>query len=77
MQKKLKYITWSISSVLFLMATGEIFARYYLGLGTPPLSIRHPKIEYMYKPNQDGYRFGNHFIFNQYGMRSESLIKKK
>lgn len=49
---------------------GEIFARYYLGLGTPPLSITHPQIEYMYKPNQDVMRFGNHFIVNQYGMRT-------
>ena len=63
--------------VFFLISIGEIFARYFLGLGTPPLSITHPKIEYMYKPNQDVYRFGNHFVTNQYGMRSEPFTKKK
>lgn len=77
MQKKLIYISGSISSMLLLITIGEIFARFYLGLGTPPLSIAHPKIEYMYKPNQDGYRFRKHFIFNQYGMRAESLTKQK
>ena len=61
----------------FLISFGEIFARYYLGLGTPPLLIIHPTIEYLYKPNQDVYRFGNHFITNQYGMRSEPFSQKK
>ncbi|MEB3122094.1 MAG: SGNH/GDSL hydrolase family protein [Snowella sp.] len=61
----------------FLISLGEIFARYYLGLGTPPLSIAHPSIEYLFKPNQDVHRFGNHFITNQYGMRSEPFSRKK
>ena len=52
---------------------GEIFARSYLGLGTPPLSIAHPTIEYMFAPNQDLMRFGNHQFFNEYGMRSPPL----
>jgi lysophospholipase L1-like esterase len=55
----------------------EVFARYYLGLGTPPITITHPTIEYMYKPNQDVYRFGNHMIINQYGMRSMPFNVKK
>ena len=62
---------------LVAIALGEIFARYYLGLGTPPLSITHPKIEYMFRPNQDVYRFGNRIIFNQYGMRSAPLAESK
>lgn len=56
---------------------GEIFARYYLGLGTPPLSITHPQIEYMFKPNQDVKRFGNHIMINQYGMRTVSFDAHK
>ena len=31
----------------------------------------------MYKPNQDVYRFGNHFIVNQYGMRTSPFSIKK
>ena len=77
MKIKVKYVAWVIFSVIFAIASGEIFARYYLGLGTPPLSVSHPTIEYMYKPNQDIYRFGNHFIINQYGMRSAAFAKKR
>lgn len=72
-----KYTVRIIFSVIFLVATGEIFARFYLGLGTPPLSVIHPRIEYMYRPNQDVYRFGHHFITNQYGMRSPPLNQNK
>lgn len=56
---------------------GELGARYLLGLGTPPLSITHSRIEYMLKPNQDAYRFGNHYEINQYGMRSENFPAQK
>lgn len=57
-----------------LAAAGEMAARFVLGLGTPPLSIAHPTIEYMFAPNQDVWRFGNHFLTNEYGMRSPPLI---
>jgi lysophospholipase L1-like esterase len=74
---KNKYLIRSLCLAILLIATGEIFARYYLGLGTPPLSMSHPSIEYMFKPNQDVYRYGHHVIVNQYGMRSEPFAKKK
>jgi hypothetical protein len=74
---KSKYLIRIIVSFILFIATGELFARYYLGLGTPPLSIVHPTIEYMYRPNQDVYRFGHHFITNQYGMRSPPLNQNK
>ncbi|WLT39310.1 hypothetical protein NON20_06955 [Synechocystis sp. B12] len=48
-----------------------------MGLGDPPLSVTHPTIEYMFKPNQDAIRFGNRFRTNSYGMRSEELPKSK
>jgi len=56
---------------------GEIVARHVLGLGTPPLYVLHPSIEYMFNPNQDVYRFGNRFIVNQFGMRTEPFTLKK
>jgi lysophospholipase L1-like esterase len=77
LQKKHLILRWIICSVVVAIVTGEIFARFYLGLGTPPLSIKHPTIEYMYKPNQDVYRFGNHFVINQYGMRSAPFTRNK
>ena len=75
--KRQLILIWSILSIVIAIVTGEIFARYALGLGTPPLSMTHPTIEYMYVPNQDLYRFGNHFITNQYGMRSAPFSKTK
>jgi len=59
------------------VASAELFARYYLGLGTPPLWVSHPKIEYMYKPSQDVKRFGNRFLINAYGMRSPKFAQTK
>lgn len=64
----------------FLVCTlviAEVVARFGLGLGDPPLSITHPTIEYMYKPDQDVMRFGKRFIINHYGMRSENFPAKK
>jgi lysophospholipase L1-like esterase len=60
-----------------LTISGELFCRYILGLGDPPLSITHPTIEYMFKPNQNLKRFDNHILINQYGMRSENLLPQK
>ncbi|MFM2304485.1 MAG: hypothetical protein RLZZ135_1897 [Cyanobacteriota bacterium] len=75
--KKYRILIGIIFAVVVAIVIGEIFARFYLGLGTPPLSITHPTIEYMYKPNQDLYRFGNHFVVNQYGMRSPPFMRTK
>jgi hypothetical protein len=64
-------------AAIALLACGELFARYYLGLGHPPLSQTHPTIEYLFKPNQDVRRFGNWFRTNRYGMRSEEFPPQK
>ncbi len=77
MRIKRIHIVRSIIFVVVAIVVGEIFTRYYLGLGTPPISITHSKIEYMYKPNQDVYRFGNHFVVNQYGMRTIPFSAEK
>lgn len=64
------------TAVLFLMVAaliGEIVARVWLGLGTPPLFVPHPTIEYMYKPGQDVMRFGNRQLYNELGMRNLPL----
>lgn len=64
-------ILWiACSAILLVFLTGELFARLALGLGTPPLSVAHPKIEYMFAPDQDVSRFGNRQIYNAHGMRS-------
>lgn len=55
------------------LAGGEAFARYYLQLGDPPLTIADPDIEYMFKPDQDVSRFGNRIFINHWGMRSPQI----
>lgn len=60
--------------VLALMGiAGELFARFALDLGTPPLWVTNDRVEYMFRPNQDLHRFGNRIKINAYGMRSEEL----
>jgi hypothetical protein len=66
-----------LGGVVLLAAAGELFARFYLGLGDPPLSQTHPTIEYLYKPNQRLHRFGNLFVTNRYGMRSDDFPPQK
>ncbi|MEX0777002.1 MAG: SGNH/GDSL hydrolase family protein [Phycisphaeraceae bacterium] len=63
--------------VLVMLLVGELWARYYLGLGDPPLSMADPQIEYLFKPNQDCWRFGNHIVYNRWSMRSEDFPAKK
>ena len=62
-----------VGAILLVLAGGEIFSRRVLGLGSPPLSITDPVIEYMFAPNQDVKRFGNRQIYNAYGMRNENF----
>ena len=37
----------ALGAVCLLAVGGEWFARSVLGLGDPPLSITHPRIEYL------------------------------
>lgn len=69
----LKWVAAVIAAVLIL---GEVAARA-VGLGSPPLSITHPTIEYMFAPNQDVMRFHHRVLINQWGMRSEPVEKTK
>lgn len=56
-------------SLLFIL--GEVALRLFLGMCDAPLYEASKKWEYMACPNQDGYRFGNHYHFNSYRQRSE------
>lgn len=67
-----KIILFSVITII----TGEIVARYWLGLGYLPVYIKNEKYEYIYAPNQDLWRFHNHIITNEYSMRSKPLSKK-
>ena len=68
-----RLLIFSAATLVGLLIAIELVARFVLGLGTPPLSIAHPTIEYMFKPNQDVYRFHNEQLYNAYGMRSPDM----
>ena len=65
-----RLLIYSLAVIAALILVGEAVARYGLGLGTPPLSVAHPRIDYMFAPNQDVDRFGNRQLYNAYGMRN-------
>jgi hypothetical protein len=54
----------------------QLIAKYYFGLGSIPVYVQNKHYEYMYAPNQDLYRFGNHIVTNSLGMRSPEINKK-
>jgi len=68
-----KHTIWVGVGVLALVVSSELVARYVFGLGTPPLSQTHPRIEYLFKPNQDVLHFGHRILINKYGMRSNNF----
>lgn len=55
----------------------EALARWPLGLGSPPLTIRDPEIEYLFAPSQDVWRFGNRVTYNEWSMRSEPILRHR
>ena len=69
-----RYVIRSLSAVTLGIIAAEILARVMLGLGDPPLTIRDPKIEYMFKPGIY-QRFGNEVAYNEYSMRSPAPPK--
>jgi len=69
-------VKWLVVFALFLFAF-ELLLRFCLGLGSPALTVEHPRIEYMFAPNQEIKRFGNRFKTNPWGMRSENFPRWK
>lgn len=55
----------------------ELWCRYELHLGDPPLVVGDPDIAYYFRPNQTCNRFGNFVHYNAYGMRSDDFTKRK
>ncbi|MDO5525462.1 MAG: hypothetical protein Q4F85_05235 [Prevotella sp.] len=58
-------------SIIIVLVVGEGILRKCLGMCDAPLYEASNKWEYMACPNQDGYRFGNHYHYNSYQQRSE------
>lgn len=55
------------ASLLLAALVAELLARTVLGLGDPPLSIAHPSIEYLFRPNQDEQPYRDNIHVNEIG----------
>lgn len=70
--KKKKWLK-RLSTLLILLVVGELFARFFMGLGDIPIYVEHPAYEYIFAPNQVSWRYGNRIATNSYSMRSGPL----
>jgi hypothetical protein len=64
-----KLVLISIVFMLFL-AVIELVLKYVWGFGDPVLYKADKNFEYIYAPNQNIIRFGNHIVTNEFSMRS-------
>ena len=71
--KRWRYI---LIIIVFVFVIGELVGRYY-GLCSYPLYIESDEYEYIHAPNQDLMIYGNHFITNEYSMRSAPIDLEK
>jgi len=69
----LKRISFVLAGALIL---AEVTVRL-IGFGSPPLSVTHPNIEYMFAPNQDVMRFHRRVFYDAWGMRSDPVEQIK
>lgn len=60
-----------ICFLFLLLVVSELVLRLVWGLADAPLYYESREYEYMACPNQDGYRFGNHYHFNSFSQRSD------
>ena len=71
MKSKTKRVVIIGGIVVASIVGAELFARYSLGLGDPPLSVADAEIDYIFAPNQNCRRFGNHIVYNNCSMRCD------
>lgn len=67
--------------ILLLVVIGfissELFCRFVIGLGDPPLYQADPAMEYLLQPSKTYHRFHRRFAVNQYSMRSDDFLPQK
>jgi hypothetical protein len=63
--------------ILIIFGASEVFCRYVIGLGDPPLYRADPASEYILKPSMTYHRFHHRFAVNRYGMRSDDFPPAK
>ena len=63
--------------ILLIICSLEAVLRYRFGFCDAPLSIESDRYEYIFAPNQNRHRFGNHIIYNSYSQRSQEPDSNK
>jgi hypothetical protein len=66
-----------VSLVAGIFVLAELFCRFVIGLGTPPLYQVDAKMEYLLQPSKTYYRFHHRFAVNRYGMRADDFPARK
>ncbi len=71
MKKTFRNIAIAVAVIVLVGGITELTARWYLGLGDPPLMVRDSEVEYMFAPDRCYCRFGYHVCYNHWSMRSD------
>lgn len=74
--RRKKILRIILLSLFALLLIGELIARFWVGLGDPPVYRADADFEYIQAPDQDLYRFGRHYLTNEYSMRSAPISDK-
>lgn len=72
-----RFFVFSLLAVVVCLLATELSLRFFLGLGSPALTIVDPQTEYMFAPNQRVKRFGNEQNYNEFSMRSGPIPSKE
>lgn len=67
----------TIAVLLCVLIACELYARFSLGLGDPPLWMADPEIEYLQKPSTRYLRGGKRVEYNAYSMRCRDFPQHK
>jgi len=63
--------------LVVVFGLSELFCRYVVGLGDPPLYQTDASTEYVLQPSKTYYRFHNRFSVNRYSMRADDFPPQK
>jgi hypothetical protein len=68
-------LAFLVLAILFV--SSEVFCRFVIDLGDPPLYQPDGTMEYILQPSKTYYRFHNRFSVNRYGMRADDFPPQK
>lgn len=73
----MRHVAWCIAVLVGLGVAAELFARYQLGLGDPPLSRVDEALEYTFVGPRVYHRFGNVIAYNAFYQRSPEVTQQR